>query len=264
MATKWKAWTALTVCSLPVAVIYVVDCEYIETRDGYLAPAEEASFSFSSLLIQLFLWKDWLSTFSSMGYCYHVFHLQVFTHNINPSGRFPTVEAQSTLFFSFYFSYLNPCSRCACHPQLLCQSSWKTGEWELLNREPLDEWSQRRVGFLLSLTCGPGLACRPSTSGFLALWLLGSLPGGLIGAGHRERVGAVYSPASLQVASSWPPQKISAPESRPSFPCRTSPPLHFGNCCYLSPLPGEGRNGSLAFTNLGCTCGFHTACPHLL
>lgn len=93
--------------------------------------------------------------------------------------------------------------------------------------------------------------CGPTSSGFLALRLVVSLPGGQIGVGERRWVSP---PRSLQAASGWP-----------TLLCRwLLCPLSLLHLCVLaaasfSSPKGEGRSGSLAFTSLGCTCGFHTS-----
>lgn len=98
--------------------------------------------------------------------------------------------------------------------------------------------------------------CGVTSSGFLALRLVVSLPGGQIGAGVGERRW-VSSPRSLQAASGWPPLKVSALGVAP-WP--TEPPhlCVLATASFSSPQE-EGRSGSLAFTSLGCTCGLHTS-----
>lgn len=73
-------------------------------------------------------------------------------------------------------------------------------------------------------------------------------------AGGGEEVG-------VQAASGWPPLQVSPLEVAPS-PTELSPSLDLAVTSFSSPQD-EGRRGSLAFTSLGCTCGFHTSLPCL-
>lgn len=94
-------------------------------------------------------------------------------------------------------------------------------------------------------------------------WLLLSLPGEQIGAGVEDRRGEVLiSLILLQVASGWPPLKVSAPEGWPSFPPQPSLYFHCSNCFLLSSLEDDGSR-HLDFSSPGYTCGLHTSLPLL-
>lgn len=100
-----------------------------------------------------------------------------------------------------------------------------------------------------------------TSSGFLALWLVVSLPGKADWSwGGREEVGVLpeFPSGCLRLAST---------EGLPLWRWSLCP-LSLPHLCLLatasfSSPQDEGRSGSLAFTSLGCTCGFHMSLPCL-